>query len=52
IDRYVTPVEFEELDALARGKGFVKVSATPLTRSSYHADEDFKALRQARAAQT
>ena len=49
IDRFVTPEEFEELAAMARAKGFLLVSATPLTRSSYHADSDFAALRAARA---
>ena len=51
VDRFVTPEEFEELARMARGKGFLLVSATPLTRSSYHADRDFAALRDARAAQ-
>ncbi|MBX9698715.1 MAG: lipoyl synthase [Acetobacteraceae bacterium] len=50
VDRFVTPEEFEELARMARGKGFLLVSATPLTRSSYHADRDFAALRDARAA--
>ena len=50
VDRFVTPDEFDELAAMARGKGFLLVSATPLTRSSYHADADFAALRAARAA--
>ena len=36
---------------MARAKGFLLVSATPLTRSSYHADADFAALREARARQ-
>src|SRR5579862_3018884 len=45
IDRFVTPDEFADYAALARGKGFLLVSATPLTRSSYHADADFAALR-------
>ena len=48
VDRFVTPDEFAEYAAIARGKGFLLVSATPLTRSSYHADADFAALRQAR----
>jgi lipoic acid synthetase len=48
VDRFVTPEEFEELARMARGKGFLLVSATPLTRSSYHADRDFAALRSAR----
>jgi lipoic acid synthetase len=50
IDRFVTPEEFEEYAVMARAKGFLQVSATPLTRSSYHADADFAALRTARAA--
>ncbi|CAG4915807.1 unnamed protein product [Acidocella sp. C78] len=50
VDRFVTPDEFAELAAMARAKGFLMVSATPLTRSSYHADADFAALREARAA--
>jgi lipoic acid synthetase len=50
IDRFVPPEEFAELASAARGKGFLLVSATPLTRSSYHADADFAALRDARAA--
>lgn len=48
IDRFVTPDEFAGYAALARAKGFLLVSATPLTRSSYHADADFAALRVAR----
>jgi len=47
---FVTPEAFADYAALARAKGFLLVSATPLTRSSYHADEDFAALRAARAA--
>jgi lipoic acid synthetase len=50
IDRFVTPEEFADTATAARGKGFLLVSATPLTRSSYHADADFAALRDARAA--
>ncbi len=50
VDRFVPPEEFEELARMARGKGFLLVSATPLTRSSYHADRDFASLRDARAA--
>ncbi|HET6307871.1 MAG TPA: lipoyl synthase [Rhodopila sp.] len=49
VDRFVTPDEFAEYAAIARSKGFLLVSATPLTRSSYHADSDFAALRAARA---
>lgn len=50
IDRFVPPEEFEEYGTIALAKGFLKVSATPLTRSSYHADDDFKQLRAARLA--
>ncbi|MBS0559064.1 MAG: lipoyl synthase [Proteobacteria bacterium] len=50
VDRFVTPEEFADYAALARAKGFLLVSATPLTRSSYHADADFAALRAAREA--
>ncbi|WP_137177220.1 lipoyl synthase [Roseomonas sp. AR75] len=50
VDRFVTPDEFEEYAKVARGKGFLLVSATPLTRSSYHADRDFAALKAAREA--
>ncbi len=51
IDRFVTPDEFAEYAAIARAKGFLMVSSSPLTRSSYHAGDDFARLRQARAAQ-
>jgi lipoic acid synthetase len=51
VDRFVTPEEFEDYARVARGKGFLLVSATPLTRSSYHADRDFVALRSARDEQ-
>ena len=50
LDRFVTPEEFEAYASAARGKGFLMVAATPLTRSSYHADADFARLRDARAA--
>lgn len=46
--RYVEPAEFEEYAQMARGKGFLMVSSSPLTRSSYHAQEDFMKLRAAR----
>ncbi len=48
VDRFVTPEEFESYAGLARGKGFLMVSATPLTRSSYFAGDDFQKLRAAR----
>ncbi|SPF77114.1 Lipoyl synthase [Aliiroseovarius pelagivivens] len=50
IDRFWTPEEFESLEQAARAKGFLGVSATPLTRSSFHADEDFAALKHVREA--
>jgi lipoic acid synthetase len=48
VARWVEPVEFEALAARARAKGFLQVAASPLTRSSYHADADFQQLREAR----
>lgn len=50
IDRYVTPEEFKFYEDMAYGKGFLMVSASPLTRSSYHAGDDFMKLRAARDA--
>ena len=49
VDRFWTPDEFKALEAIARAKGFLMVSASPLTRSSYHAGDDFERLRAARA---
>ncbi|MGB5560030.1 MAG: lipoyl synthase [Paracoccaceae bacterium] len=48
VDRFVTPQEFASYEKAAYGKGFLMVSATPLTRSSYHAGDDFAQLRAAR----
>ena len=48
LDRYYTPQKFDELGSIARAKGFLLVSSSPLTRSSYHADEDFAKLQQNR----
>ena len=48
LDRYVHPDEFKELKNIAISKGFLLVSSSPLTRSSYHADSDFKILKEAR----
>ncbi|MGP3696416.1 lipoyl synthase [Rhodobacter sp. NSM] len=48
VDRFVTPEEFAGYEKAAYGKGFLMVSATPLTRSSYHAGDDFARLRTAR----
>jgi lipoic acid synthetase len=50
IARFVTPEEFHSYTGFAHGKGFLLVSASPLTRSSYHAGDDFARLRAARAA--
>ena len=46
LDRYYEPEEFEELETIAKSKGFLLVSSSPLTRSSYHADEDFAKLQK------
>ena len=51
VDRFIPPDEFEDYAGMARAKGFLQVSATPLTRSSYHADADFASLRDARNRQ-
>jgi lipoic acid synthetase len=51
VNRFWTPEEFHGLEAIARAKGFLMVSASPLTRSSYHAGEDFARLKTARAGQ-
>ncbi|WP_262589264.1 lipoyl synthase [Candidatus Pelagibacter communis] len=48
LDRYYTPKEFDDLGTVAKAKGFLLVSSSPLTRSSYHADEDFAKLQQNR----
>ena len=48
VDRFVTPDEFQIYEKTAYNKGFLMVSATPLTRSSYHAGDDFLRLRHAR----
>ena len=48
LDRYYRPEEFKELENIAKSKGFLLVSSSPLTRSSYHADEDFAKLQQNR----
>jgi len=52
LDRYYKPEEFEELKIAAKSKGFLLVSSSPLTRSSYHADEDFRKLKKNRIDQT
>jgi lipoic acid synthetase len=48
LNRYYHPDEFIELKTIAKKKGFLLVSSSPLTRSSYHADEDFRKLQDAR----
>ncbi len=50
VDRFVTPDEFKAYEAIARAKGFLMVSSSPLTRSSHHAGEDFAKLQAARRA--
>jgi len=51
LDRYVHPDEFQEFKELALTKGFLIVSSSPLTRSSYHADEDFSKMKKLREEQ-
>ena len=51
LNRYYHPDEFKELENIAKVKGFLLVSSSPLTRSSYHADEDFRKLQDARNKQ-
>ena len=52
LNRYYHPDEFKELETMAKSKGFLLVSSSPLTRSSYHADEDFAKLQKNRVDQT
>ena len=51
VEEFVTPKAFDAYAAIARAKGFLLVAASPLTRSSYHAGDDFKKMRAARLAQ-
>ncbi len=51
VKEFVTPDEFKAYESVAYSKGFLMVSASPLTRSSYHAGDDFARLRAARLAQ-
>ena len=51
VEEFVTPQAFDAYAAIARAKGFLLVAASPLTRSSYHAGDDFKKMQAARAAQ-
>jgi lipoic acid synthetase len=48
LEKYYTPKEFDDYGIIAKAKGFLLVSSAPLTRSSYHADEDFAKLKQNR----
>ena len=48
VDKFITPAEFLAYEKAAKGKGFLMVSASPLTRSSYHAGDDFSKLKKAR----
>ena len=52
LNKYYHPDEFKELETMAKSKGFLLVSSSPLTRSSYHADEDFAKLQKNRANKT
>ena len=52
IDRFVSPQEFAQIEAMARSKGFLAVSAAPMTRSSFHADDGFAELQAARLARS
>ena len=52
LERYVHPDEFKELKRIAESKGFLIVASSPLTRSSYHADEDFRKMKQSRDNQS
>tara|TARA_B100000686_G_C16641373_1_gene890315 strand:- start:70 stop:1008 length:939 start_codon:yes stop_codon:yes gene_type:complete len=52
LERYVHPDEFEELKLIAKSKGFLLVASSPLTRSSYHADEDFAEMKILRENQS
>jgi lipoic acid synthetase len=51
VEEFVTPKAFDAYAAIARAKGFLLVAASPLTRSSYHAGDDFKKMQEARVAQ-
>ena len=48
LEKFITPKEFEEFKHMAYAKGFLMVASSPLTRSSYHASEDFKIMQQKR----
>ena len=50
LEKFITPKEFEEYKQMAIAKGFLMVSSSPLTRSSYHASEDFRVMQENRAS--
>ena len=50
VAEFVTPQVFDAYGAIARAKGFLQVASSPLTRSSYHAGDDFRVMRAAREA--
>ena len=52
LQRYIHPDEFKELKTIAESKGFLIVASSPLTRSSYHADEDFNKMKKLRDTQS
>ena len=52
LNRYVHPNEFAELKKIALSKGFLIVASSPMTRSSYHADEDFSEMKKLREKET
>ena len=52
LNRYVHPDEFQKFKEIAMSKGFLIVSSSPLTRSSYHADEDFSEMKKLREKQS
>jgi lipoyl synthase len=52
LEKFITPKEFDEYKKMAIAKGFLMVSSSPLTRSSYHASEDFRIMQQNRASKT
>jgi lipoic acid synthetase len=51
VEEFVPPAAFNAYAQIARAKGFLQVAASPLTRSSYHAGDDFAEMRAAREAQ-
>jgi lipoic acid synthetase len=50
LERFITPKEFDEYKKMAIAKGFLMVASSPLTRSSYHASEDFKVMQNNRTS--